>query len=501
MNRTNVPLDLIVLSDLGCAPSGSLQPVRVDRDSLDDFLRRSSPGLGVASGGASSRLVFSDFRSFRPEGIARQLHGTAPLLELRRRVVARGISSRAELRAVLKEIGAPPEWTEALDRLPLAGAAEAPDRSPPRAPSPSSPRPSDDAVENVLELVDAPRAGSREALASEASETLDRLIGDLLGPQPPGVSSASTGRAVDLLDRVIGGNVRAVLRDDRFRELEASWLALRFLVRRLDFRTGVRLHVVCADRTLATRFVEESLPGIAETARGEGRVALVLCDCGLDDSREDLALLTRMSDAAGRVRLPLVVAGHASPLATRAPEGTEPADSEADAAAARETLRTLRATDGARWVTRAGNRFLLREPYGPDADAVREFQFEENPPEAEASYAWGRAAWILGALVADSFARTGWGVDCVGVGDGGTLEDLPVRPLRLSSGELAQTPLEVLPSDQTVLQLSRDGWAVLAGRRNSDAVSLASAPVLREPAGGATAAEARRASLPFALMA
>lgn len=514
--RTDAPLDLVVLADFiparGATVAREEGLERLDRESLDDFLRRASPTLTLALEGGPVSLSFTDFRAFRPERLARQIPRAAALLELRQRCLAAEPASAAELRDALEGIAGPPELKEAVRRAlegaPAAGAASP--STPPPPPAPTLPLAgTGDPMESIFQIVDVPAAGrAAEAPPPTVERALDRLVGDLLGlARAPGAPSRAALRAIaDALDRSLAGIVRPVLRDPGFRALEATWLGLRFLVRGMDFRSGVRLHAGVTTRANSPRFLRQVVAPFVADARSEGRTACVICDFGFGGSREDLALAGELAQEAEAAQVPVVAGADAALFALDALEGIDrlPDLTEVLADADHRDWQALRVQSASRWLALALNRFLLRSPYGAESDRIKEFAFEENPPDQEPGFPWGAAPWAVGALVASSFQRTGWGVDIVGAGDGGEIRDLPVRPMRLKTGEIVQAPLEAMLSEPRVLQLSRAGILALACRRNSDVAFVVSAPAVHQPAaetGPAATAEARRASLCFALMA
>jgi type VI secretion system ImpC/EvpB family protein len=312
------------------------------------------------------------------------------------------------------------------------------------------------------------------------------------------------------IDLAIADILRAALMDSRFRAFESAWLSLRFLVRRLDFRGGVHLHVYAAPRTEILDALRGTVFPFLDDLRAEGRLACVLMDYSFGDTEKDLADLMEISEVAAEARTPIVTAVDPSILGLRSfgQIHTLPDVSEIFETADRRSWGTLRGKEESRWLFLCMNRFLLRPPYGRDGERVRDFDFEEFPDgtgvaEAAALSLWGRPVWPVGALVADSFARTGWGVEITGPGNAGSIGDLPVRPIELRTGEIVQSPLEVLPSESRVLELSRAGIIALAASRNTDQAFITSAPSffrpIRSQDKNAYMAEARRATLPYQL--
>jgi type VI secretion system protein ImpC len=534
MDPPQAPLDLVVLSDLmpqggpGAPLLSSLQAV--DKDSLAELLRAAAPALELApttgDTEGATRLRFAEFRAFRPDALAAQLPRARALLDLRRRCQAQGVGG-AGLLATLQAIEEPMELRDAVRRA-LAGTAPAgpaggraggaaPPAAAPAAPSapsygappapaaPSAPGHAGDPLASLFDMVEV--TGAAVGPAPETARALDRLIAEVIGvARSPGALPAAALRQITAaIDQAMGDVLRPVLHDPGFQALEAAWLGLRFLMRRVDSRSGIRVHVLATTgRGLAEAFRGVVAP-FAEGRRAEGRVVLVLADFDLVPSPGELADARALAAQAEACRALVVATAHPALLGAAALGDVPPRANLADLLddEAHRGWRELRAEEPSRWLALTVNRFMLRVPYGAEQDRVSDFAFEENPVGAEAGYLWGRAPWLVGALVASAFARSGWGAEIAGPGEQGTVEDLPVRPLTLRTGEVVQAPLEAFLSEQRVLELSQAGLIAPACRRNSDAAFVVTAPVVHRPAGdgvgGARADTARRASLPYQL--
>ncbi len=340
-------------------------------------------------------LTFREFRDFRPERLAERLALSGPA------------------------VGGP------VERLPVgaSGAPPAPrPQSPPPPPAlPTAPR--EVPAGGLFDLVDTGPAP--ESPPPDVRRTVNELVAAVVGPARSG-PPAGTPSAPPLL--------REVLHHPAFLELESAWRGLRYLVRSTDFRAGARLHVVWAGRRDLLRAAREIALPFADDRRSQGRVACLLLDFALEASAAGLEEAGSIAEAAASRSVPVLAsAGSSGP-----PDET--------------AWRALRRRPASRWLALAANRVLLRPPYGKEVDPVRGFEFEEGAPRA-----WGRPAWVLGALVASSFARTGWGTDFTGAEAAGDLEPLPVA-----------TPLETDLSEPAARALAEAGFLPLACRKNSD---------------------------------
>ena len=416
MEQSDPTFNLIVVSDLTPGAGGAPRVRAVDKDSLDTLLREIGPTIEIPVGGGRAPVTFQEFKDFRPERLAARVPAVANLLEFRKQVqeLAAGGGSIDAVRASLQQLGAYPQLARALEAA-LETRPEAPAAAPSPSARPAAPVPSG----SLFDLVDTGGAVDPETASPEQVErTTARLIDAVLG------GSASGSKPVPAALRSVGAQaeaavapmLRAVLRDPRFQELEAAWRGLRLLVRSVDFRAGVRLHVISASRANLMGALRAAALPLADDLRSQGKTCTLLLDFSFDGSEQELVAIAE--EAAPR-SLP-VIASAGLEVAVR-----DIAAGMGDASQA--TWVRLRNSQAARWLALAANRFLLRTPYGAAGDPARGLEFEEiTGPDTPLP--WGRPGWILAAFVAGSFARTGWGADFSGRDGSAAVESLPLRP-------------------------------------------------------------------------
>jgi len=452
MEQTEPSFNLIVVSDLAPGPAGTLRARAVDKDSLDALLREIGPSIEVPGGGARSVLTFQEFKDFRPERLAARLPAITNVLEFRKLVteLASGGGSLDAVRASLRQLGAYPDLARALEAaLSPAPAPATPKESAPAA-RPAAPLPSG----GLFDLVDAEGSPPPETVSPEQMErSAAKLIDAVLGSPSSGSKPAPAAlRAVGArAEEAVAPLIRAVLQDPRFQQLEAAWRGLRLLVRSVDFRAGCRLHVIAAPRAALLRAVRDVALPLADDLRSQGKTSCLLLDFSFDGSEEELVGIAE--EAAPR-SLPVIASA-----------GLEVAMRDLAAGmgdASQGAWVKLRSAPAARWLALAANRFLLRVPYGADGDPAKNLAFEEiTGPDPRLP--WGHPGWLLAAMVAGSFARTGWGVDFAGREAAAGLEALPMRP-----GGEETTPLESDLTEAAANALGGAGLLPFACRRGND---------------------------------
>jgi type VI secretion system protein ImpC len=262
-------------------------------------------------------------------------------------------------------------------------------------------------------LKDASDADAKRRTTSRpAAGLLDRILDGAPQEEEPTVEATTDG-PTDLMRTILGSSA--------FRELEAAWRGVDFLLRRLDVDGPLTLHVVdlspeelrtdllagddLSKSGLHRLLVEKTIgtPGAHPWA-----AFVVLGSFGPSPSdAEALGRLAKIAAQAGTTVLagaePGLV-GCASLAETPDPDDwTEPTGPGAEAWAA------LRHLPEAKHVGLALPRILLRLPYGKDTNAVEAFDFEElsSPPSHE-EYLWGSPALALALLLGEAFLEDGW---------------------------------------------------------------------------------------------
>jgi len=458
MEQTDPSFHLIVVSDLAPGASGAPRVRSVDKDSLDGLLREIGPSIEVPGGGARTVVTFQDFKDFRPDRLAAKVPAIANLLDFRKKVqdLSGGEGSIDAVRSSLQQLGAYPDLARALESA-LASRPKTPTAGP-TTPAPNAPVPQG----GIFDLVDAESTPAPETVSPEQAEKMAaKLIDAVLGSSASKPTPAALRAVGAQAESAVAPMLAAVLRDARFQELEGAWRGLRLLVRSIDFRAGIRVHVIAAPRATLVRALRDAALPLADDLRSQGKTSCLLLDVSFDGSEPEL--VTIAEDAAAR-SLPVIASA-----------GLEVAVRELAAGlgdASQSAWTTLRAAPASRWVSLAANRFLLRAPYGAAGEPVKGLAFEE-PAGAPA---WGRPGWLLAAFVAASFAKSGWGTDFSGRDAASAVEPLPIRP-----GEEGATPLESDLSEAAANALGDAGLLPLACRRGHDRPFAAGTSTVYKP--------------------
>jgi type VI secretion system protein ImpC len=108
-------------------------------------------------------------------------------------------------------------------------------------------------------------------------------------------------------------------------------------------------------------------------------------------------------------------------------------------------------------------KFLLRLPYGEDANRVEGFNYTENfGTEYHNEYLWGKASFALASNIARSFSNLGWPVNFLGAQSGGLVENLPIH-VHEAGGDAVEyrIPLEIKILDVKETDFADNGFIPL----------------------------------------
>lgn len=338
---------------------------RVDRDNFDDVFAAIAPRLRVAVPGSGVvELGFRTLEDFRPEGLVERIPAAAALRHLRARLAdsTRFQAAREEARSALGRV---------------AGESSPPSPTPERASS------GDLLMEDLLAGAERQRD---ERKHDWRAQVLAAIAPELAGATVPG-QTAEQRAWVDAADAALGGMLAAVLHDPGFQALEAAWLSVRLLVRKLETSEDLTLSVIDAPADDAAGIAAL----LAEREDGHTRWALVVLDAAFGATPPSVERLRRLA-AAARAGGSVVVAGAALQVPGQ----------EADEAA----WQALRAEPAAASIALVSPRLLLRLPYGRETDPVDGFAFEELAGGFDsASLLWGNGAVMFASAVGAGFSR------------------------------------------------------------------------------------------------
>lgn len=425
MAESGAAQHILILADLrGDAerslPLGQRVPIGIDVDNAEQVLAGLAPSLSLeleTTEGTPEhvQLAFRQIDDFHPDALFRHAE------------------TFASLRALREELSHPASFARAAAALGVPTSAE------------------ESNAATIKRLLG--RAPSQPV--SQSQDIVDRLLQEVVAPHVAANDSATQTQAISLLDALIGGKMRQILRDPAFQRLEATWRGVWKLATELE--TGEALQISLLDitrheletdlRSHAGQLSESALFKIlcGPDTQGEDGVhwSLLVGDFSFAGESSDIALLASMAALAARAGAPFLagaspsLVGCASPGDLATPARWSPLLPEAEA-----HWQTLRQSPVATWIGLALPRLLVRLPYGgakgATTEPVESFAFEEMADGRQHErYVWGNPVYALAYLAGQSFSEQGRQAD---VAERQLIEDLPNPVYRDADGESAQQP-------------------------------------------------------------
>ncbi|MBX3305074.1 MAG: type VI secretion system contractile sheath large subunit [Nitrospira sp.] len=278
------------------------------------------------------------------------------------------------------------------------------------------------------------------------------------------------------LDALISTQLSAILHAPEFQQLEKTWRGLHYLVKNSLTGEQLRIRVLNAtkeelgkDFARASRFDDSTLWKMIYTREydmpGGIPYSVLLGDFEFGPGSADMELLGHISQVA---------AGSFAPFIAAASPQFFGQTSHADLGNVKDyklhftqpqfaRWRALRLREEARFLGLTLPHVLMREPYGPEAKKVDEFNFKEDVTGRDhRKYLWGNPCFAIGVRLTEAFALYGWPVACRGIEGGGAVLDLPLHTFETDEGmQEMKCPTEVAIPGTMEGSLSAQGFIPL----------------------------------------
>ncbi|UXN05083.1 MULTISPECIES: type VI secretion system contractile sheath large subunit [unclassified Bartonella] len=329
-----------------------------------------------------------------------------------------------------------------------------------------------------------------------AKKGVEVLINDLLKSKNVNekVNKNTVDRMIAELDRKISQQVDQILHHKKFQQLEAAWRGLKFVVDRTDFRENIKFDLLSAskeelleDFDQAPEVVQSGLYKHIYSAHygqfGGEPVGAMIANYNFGPSAPDIKLMQYVSSVGAMAHAPFIAG--ASPEMYGINSNIDlPAVKELASVYDSPRFRkwnAFRESEDARYVGLTGPRFLLRQPYDPLDNPVRNFVYTEDVASEHENYLWGNTSFALATRLVESFEKYRFCANIIGPQSGGAVHDLPVH-LFESLGQLdAKIPTEVLITDRRELEMAEQGFIALTMRKGSDNAAFFSANSVQAP--------------------
>ena len=428
-------------------PPGERKPLKVEFDTLDDVLEAQSITLRIpiAGGAAQVEIDIGEMDDFHPDqlfdklGIIDEIHGLARRVE------------RKPDKAIPLILG----W---------GADAPAPSGSP--TPGRGAALPAAASLGELAGHVPAP-AVPEDAGELEGNDLYARLVGPYVRDLPADADAAAVQEA---LRAAADGLLREIMHHPDFRALEAAWRGLEWLLRRTAKADCARVvlfdvgaaefaaDLAAAGDLEASGIFDLLVRQTAESLDGDPWGAVVGL-YGFDLVPAHAELLGRMASICHRLHAPFIAGVQPRVLA----QGGKLEEAHTPA------WEALRVLPESRYLGLAGPGFLLRLPYGEDAEETEAFPFEElRAGDDRESYLWGSAALVAAALLVQDFRSAGdWDFR-----PGQTLRmgGMTLYSYRDEDGEGVAVMVEARALSSVAEKFSALGPMVLSAERGTDVV-------------------------------
>jgi type VI secretion system protein ImpC len=297
------------------------------------------------------------------------------------------------------------------------------------------------------------------------------------------------------LDARLSAQMDAVLHNEKFQKLEASWRGLTELVRKTDSGANIKIRVLPVKRAElqkdlvgSTKLERTSLyrkiykTGIG-TLHGEP-VGLIVADFAFTAARPDVQLLDRLGQLAQQSLAPVVAA--ASPEMFEEDSFARLAGQD-DIHARFENpqyaeWRGLRDKEHAKFLGLCAPRMLVRGAHEVMPEQGFAYHEDVSTPDGN-GFLWGNAAYAFAERVHRSFADYGWCLAMRGVEGGGKIEDLPVLHYQSDRGDTVQWPVDVALDHKQDMQMAELGFIPLVHMQNQNKAVFIAAPSVHQRVG------------------
>jgi len=406
---------------------------------------------------------------------------------------------------------------------------------------------------NVLDQIISEGNLVRDKQNTKAAEAAERLLSKFtsevktqnIKPDKNKHTAALIQERIRQIDEDISRKLDAILHNEKFQQLEATWRGLAYLVQNSETGTMLKLRVLNVTKDEVAKDLEKAVDVDqsqlfkklyeAEYGTFGGHPYSVLVGAyEFGRAAPDVAMLGRIASVAAAAHAPFIAA--ASPalfdLGSFADLGVPRDLRKALDTTEMAEWREFRKSEDSRYVALVLPRFLLRRPYHPVNNPVEGFEYTENvytndihAQEAEyrsdkekkkdkqrprveepKSFLWGNAAWALAARITDAFAKYKWTAAIRGVEGGGRVAGLPVHTFDTLSGDSAMIcPTEVSITDRREKELSDLGFISLVHCKGESYAAFFGGATTQQPVeyltDSATANARLSASLPYVLAA
>ena len=374
--------------------------------------------------------------------------------------------------------------------------------------------PPEGVVKSASEISGAPQSNR---LSAAVNYFLTELIRS--GEPVDKLKKDAVDKVIDNIDQRMSEQISQIMHHPSFQTMESSWRGLKYLVDQTNFKANISVEILNVSKEDLRSDLEDA-PELLESGlfhhvykqeydqAGGNPVGAIIGNYYFDASSPDVSMLQNLSRVAAGCHAPFISSVSAEMFgqedATTLHKVKDLEDHFGQSEFAR--WRSLRASEDSRYLGLCFPRFMLRQPYDPQNQPTREFNFTEQVTgKQHDKFLWGNAALAFASRMSQSFAKNGWCVNIRGPQSGGMVEDLPIYLFDEEGEQKTKIPTEVMISDRVELEMAEAGFIPLTFYKNSDHACFFSAQSVQKPSkydtAEATANAKMSTNLPYLLLA
>ena len=334
-----------------------------------------------------------------------------------------------------------------------------------------------------------------------------------------GVVAMINERILDI-DKILSDQLNAIMHNEDFQKLEASWRGLHDMVMGTETGTNLKLRLLNVSKKELLKDLESAVDHDMSVlfkkvyeeeygTFGGNPYSLLIGDYFFGRHPQDMALLERISKVAAAAHAPFITA--AAPSLFDMAEFTDlgvPRDmSKIFESAELASWRGFRESEDSRYVAMVLPRYAARLPYGAKTNPVENFNFEEDVDGRDHSkYLWANSAYQLGLRITDAYAKHSWTTAIRGVEGGGKISGMTAHTFKTDEGDVVlKCPTEVTITDRREKELNDLGFIGVVNSKGSNFAAFFGGQTVNKPKvynlDSANANAALSARLPYVLAA
>ncbi len=495
VRREEIPMMILLMGDFSgranrgiCEVGNTLaeqRAVYIDVDNFEEVMGRMRPTIDVQVTEDKSegmRLAFEEMEDFDPDTLYRKLDIFARLREQRKRL--KDASTFAEAAAEMREWASMSEETFGVKEATQTMKQVEPTRKVDK---------DEDEEENVFQRllgqsaggsIDTTKTGNTgHAQTPKGSIDINRLIKQIVGEHFVPAPDPQMDQYVSAVDNAIADQMRRILRDESFSELEATWRSVWNVVTNVETDESLKVFLLDISKEELLANVGEALDDLTRAGIFRLLVGQTVNVPGADQwsvfagnymfgpDATDVALLASLGMMAAAAGACFIADG--SPAFAGLESFADSGDSTlwpGLSGEANERWMSLRESAVAKYIGLIGPRVMMRLPYSPETDEVDAFEFRELASEVgHEGYVWGSAAFGLVRLLAKGFMTKGWKMR---PGDEPMLDGLPAHIITEENEQTMYPPTEVYLTDRSAEALSKAGISPLMSYMDRPAARL-----------------------------